>query len=153
MSEPATRHSMSIINLGVADLDASIAFYTGLGWHRSSLSDPKMCTFIVTPSTVLGLVPYELLVSDSKLGTGTARPPGFAGVTLSINGHSREDVDDIIARAESLGAVIHQRPEERDWGGYPGYSAYFLDLDGYPWEVAFAPFIELDAHGRFRLPR
>lgn len=153
MHEVLPRHAISVVNLGVRDLDRSITFYSGLGWHCSSLSDPKMCAFIETPSTILGLVPYELLVSDARLGLDTIKPPAFPGITLAVNGRSREDVDDIIKTAAGLGAVVHQQPAERDWGGYPGYSGYFLDPDGYPWEVAYAPFIELDAHGRMRLPR
>lgn len=146
------RHALSIVTLGVADVDRAVAFYETFGWKRSPVSDPAMCTFVVTPSTVLGLVPFALLSADAQLGPDLGGPPSFGGFTLAINGHSRADVDAIVETARAAGATIHQEPEERDWGGYPGYSAYFLDLDGYPWEVAYAPFLDLDEHGRFQLP-
>lgn len=146
------RHALSIVTLGVADVDRAVAFYEKFGWRRSEVSDPAMCTFVITPSTVLGLVPFALLTADAQLGTELEKAPSFGGFTLAVNGHSPADVDEIIEIARAAGATIHQEPGERDWGGYPGYSAYFLDLDGYPWEVAYAPFLDLDAEGRFVLP-
>ena len=51
--------SISIITLGVQNLEKSIAFYEELGWECSPESDPAICTYMLTDNVVLGLVPYE----------------------------------------------------------------------------------------------
>ncbi|MDI2099238.1 VOC family protein [Ruicaihuangia caeni] len=145
-------HSITIVTLGVTDLQRSIDFYTALGWPVSPASDPAMCTFVLTPSTVLGLVPTGILEGDSGLRTAARAPGEFGGVTLAVNGHDEADVDAILARAVTAGATLHKAASLQDWGGYPGYSGYFLDPDGHPWEVAYAPFIEILDNGNLKLP-
>jgi hypothetical protein len=44
-------------------------------------------------------------------------------------------VNAVLATAHAAGATVHAA-EERDWGGYSGY---FVDPDGFRWEVAFNP--------------
>ena len=53
-----------------------------------------------------------------------------------------EEVDAIIAKAETAGATIVKAPKKTDWGGDGGY---FTDLDGYYWEVAYGEDWEFDA--------
>lgn len=146
------KHAISIVTLGVTDLKRSIEFYRALGWHVSSISDPVMSTFVLTPSTILGLVPVDVLEHDSQLRVTPNEAGRFGGVTLAVNGHDEADVDAILERAVTAGATLHRPSERRDWGGYPGYSGYFLDPDGYPWEVAFAPFIDIREDGTLAVP-
>ena len=54
--------------------------------------------------------------------------------------------------AEEAGGTVWQKPQWKDWGGMDGYSGYFLDPDGYPWEVAYAPFLRLAEDNRL-LPK
>lgn len=133
--------SISIITLGVASVEKSIVFYEKLGWKLSPDSDPKMCTFMLASNIVLGLVPYDFLAKDAQLPASPQKP--YNGFTLAINGTDSEEVDEIFELAMEAGGKCHQKPQWKDWGGYDGYSGYFLDLDGYPWEVAYAPFLEL----------
>ncbi|MBL7946468.1 MAG: hypothetical protein JNN32_10440, partial [Flavobacteriales bacterium] len=42
------------------------------------------------------------------------------------------------------GVHITKMPEKVFWGGYSGY---FTDPDGHLWEIAFNPFLVLDADG------
>jgi len=149
---PEREHAITIVTLGVSDLERSMAFYRALGWHVSSASDPVMCTFVLTPSTVLGLVPIDVLEGDSKLKVTPNAPGTFGGVTLAVNGHDEADVDAILERAVAAGATLLHPSSTQDWGGYPGYSGYFLDPDGYPWEVAYAPFIKILPNGTLSLP-
>ena len=60
---------------------------------------------------------------------------------MSYNAKSKLEVDDVLARVESLGATIVKPAQEVFWGGYSGY---FKDPDGYLIEVAFNPFWQLD---------
>jgi predicted lactoylglutathione lyase len=138
--------SVSMFTLGVEDLARSIRFYEALGCVLSPESDPKMCTFLITGNIVIGLVPYDFLAKDALLPLSEKR--AYNGFTLAINGASAEEVDAVYEKALAAGAVPHQQPQWKDWGGYPGYSGYFLDPDGYPWEVAYAPFLRLDENNR-----
>ena len=53
---------------------------------------------------------------------------------------SKEEVDSTLNEAVSCGATLVKKAEEVFWGGYSGY---FKDLDGYLWEVAYNPFMDL----------
>lgn len=138
--------SISMFTLGVENLERSIRFYEALGWPYSPDSDPKMCTFMLTSNIALGLVPYDFLGKDAGLPVGEKH--AYNGFSLAINGASSEEVDALYERALSAGATPQQQPKWKDWGGYDGYSGYFLDPDGYPWEVAYAPFLRLDETNR-----
>lgn len=81
--------------------------------------------------TKLALYPKSLLAKDANVPeNGT----GFSGFTLAHNVSSKEEVEEILKKAESIGAKITDKAHERDWGGYSGY---FSDPDGYLWEIAW----------------
>jgi len=44
----------------------------------------------------------------------------------------------LLARAVANGATLQKAAHEAFWGGYSGY---FCDPDGHPWEVAYNPFM------------
>jgi hypothetical protein len=46
----------------------------------------------------------------------------------------KEEVDKVIDLARKAGAKIVKEPQDVFWGGY---HAYFTDLDGYYWEIAW----------------
>ena len=72
-------------------------------------------------------------------------PRAFGGVTLAQNVATREEVDRVLASASAAGATLLRRASEKEWGGYSGY---FADPDGHPWEIAFNPRFRLDDRGR-----
>jgi uncharacterized glyoxalase superfamily protein PhnB len=80
-------------------------------------------------------------LDELALDVNKDNPPeiasGFSGITLAYNAKSNEEVDEILKKAESAGAIIQKEPQKTDWGGYGGY---FTDLDGYYWEVAYGEF-------------
>jgi catechol 2,3-dioxygenase-like lactoylglutathione lyase family enzyme len=81
---------MSIVTLGVADLDRSIAFYRALGWERCSSSVDGEISWFKTADTYLGLFPYQDLADDAGI---PSTPRGsFGGVTLAICLGRPEDV-------------------------------------------------------------
>ena len=69
---------------------------------------------------------------------------GFAGITLAYNVEHKEDVEKVIEMARKAGAKIVKEPQNVFWGGY---HAYFADLDGYYWEVAWGPDFKFDDNG------
>jgi uncharacterized protein len=137
---------ISIVTLGVADLERSRRFYRdGLGWPLSSASNPGIA-FFRTAGVVLALYPRELLAADANLPAGGA---GFAGITLAQNVASKDLVDAALAHAVSAGGALLKPAETAVWGGYSGY---FADPDGYAWEVAWNPYFPLAEDGSLRLP-
>ncbi len=137
---------ISIITLGVADLPRAIRFYgDGLGWPRSSTGGDEIA-FFRTRGVVLALYPRDLLAADANLAeTGS----GFGGITLAHNVGSKAEADAVLAQAVSAGATLIKPAKDAEWGGYSGY---FADPDGYPWEVAWAPGFSLAADGSVQLP-
>jgi uncharacterized glyoxalase superfamily protein PhnB len=57
-------------------------------------------------------------------------------------------VDEIISDLKSKGVRIAKEPQKVFWGGY---SSYFVDPDGYHWEVAYNPFFPFDESGNLKL--
>ncbi len=53
-----------------------------------------------------------------------------------------------MAEARRAGARILKPAEDVFWGGYSGY---FADPDGHPWEIAWNPFWTLTAEGNVRI--
>lgn len=72
---------------------------------------------------------------------------GFSGFTLSYNSRSEDEVDEIVEGLRSIGVKIVKEPQKVFWGGY---SSYIADPDGYLWEIAFNPFLELDESGNVK---
>ena len=138
---------LSMVSLGVVDLAASRRFYEeGLGWTVSGASNDSI-VFLDMGGVVLGLYGRDALAEDAKLAPS---PPGaFGGFALAHNVASKVEVDRVLNQAEAAGATILKPAQDVFWGGYSGY---FADPDGHPWEVAWNPFIELDDAGHMILP-
>jgi uncharacterized protein len=137
---------ISIVTLGVEDLSRAREFYEdGLSWPVSSDSEGDI-VFLRLGGTILALYGYDSLAEETGLPAN--RGVGFGGITLAQNFKSREEVDQIMARAEAAGARILASPVERHWGGYSGY---FADPDGYPWEIAWGPNFEYNEDGSLKL--
>ena len=134
---------LNIVTLGVAELERAARFYRdGLGWAPAVETGDFMLFDL--GGVALALYPRDLLAEDAGAKPGR----GFGGVTLAQNVRSREEVDRVIAGAVAAGATLLRQASEKEWGGYSGY---FADPDGHPWEIAHHPGFELDARGRLVL--
>lgn len=133
---------ISLITLGVADVDRSAAFYEALGLPRMDWESDEVA-FFTLDGTWLGLYRRELLDEEvhAEGGAKDSHVGGFGGFTLAHNVESRERVDAVLDEAEDAGADVVQPGVERDWGGYSGY---FADPDGHRWEVAWNPDFEIE---------
>jgi hypothetical protein len=136
---------ISLVTLGVNDLERSKIFYESLGWKRSVL-EASGVVFFQMGGMALSLFPLESLAADAKL---SAVRSGFTGFTLAQNVRSREDVDAVLKEAIEKGATLVKPAEEAFWGGYSGY---FSDPDGFLWEIAWNPGFPTDADGNIKLP-
>ena len=124
---------ISMITLGVHDLERSVAFYRdGLGFPM--MESPPETAFFTLNGSWLGLYSRESLAEDA---TVSPEGSGFNGFTLSHNVTSESEVEQIIEQAISAGATLVKEAQNVFWGGYSGY---FKDPDGHLWEVAYNPF-------------
>ena len=143
MSEP---RSISLITLGVRDLELSLGFYGALGFADTPASQEKV-KFLEAGNTVLGLYGRAALADDAEVQD---EPTGFSAVTLALNMESEDAVSAFFARALLAGGRAVKQPQKVFWGGYSGY---FADPDGHLWEVAHNPFFPIDETGRIDFSR
>ena len=136
-----TPQRVTLITLGVDDLDRSKAFYATLGW--SPAEEQEGVAFYQLKGLILGLFGRAALAEDQGrpgaiLGTGA--------MTLAQNFPTEAEVDAAFDTALAAGATELKGPEKVFWGGYSGY---YADPDGHVWEVAYNPFSELRGDGAF----
>jgi uncharacterized glyoxalase superfamily protein PhnB len=129
---------ISIMTLGVSDLSRSIIFYwDGLGLP-TTFTEGDNITFFHLKGTWLALYPSDALAEDACLPPQRTR---FGGITLARNVHTKDEADKVISQALAAGAHLLKPVADTFWGGYSGY---FSDPDGHPWEVAWNPFFPLE---------
>ena len=123
---------ISVISLGVADLDRSRRFYAdGLGFAPRPESSDRAVFFQLEWSW-LSLFPRDRLAGLANV------PPegsGFQGFVLSHNVTRADEVDAVLQLALDAGGSITQPPQDSAIGRI----GYFADPDGFLWEVAYTP--------------
>ena len=130
---------ITVITLGVDDLQRSLRFYRdGLGMETEGIVGEEFehgaVVFIdLQPGLRLALWPRTSIAHDTGLAVGAPNP---TEMTLGHNVGSADEVDAVMARAVSAGAVIVKPAQDTFWGGYAGY---FQDPDGHLWEVVWNP--------------
>ncbi len=141
---------LSVVTLGVADLERSLAFYRdGLGFASSGVvaadildetsgANGAVVMFKLDGGLLLCLYPRADLARDAGVALDAAARTEFS---LGHIVDSREEVDAVLAGAAAAGAHVTDGPRERPWGIYSGY---FEDPDGHLWEVIRNPDIPED---------
>jgi predicted lactoylglutathione lyase len=137
------KQRISLITLGVADLERSRAFYEAVGWTTGAEPGADVA-FFQAGNMVLALWDRARLAEDSGVEDGG----GWGGVTLALNFASPAEVDETVEEARAAGARIAREPAETFWGGYSGV---FVDPDGHPWEVSHNPHWTVTEDGGVRL--
>jgi catechol 2,3-dioxygenase-like lactoylglutathione lyase family enzyme len=121
---------VSLITLGVADLERALDFYTALGWE-SNWTDGDVA-FFQAGGMVFALWGRDKLAEDSMVED----PGGWGGITLAHNVRSPAEVDAVLDQVRAAGGEVRRDGAETPWGGYSGA---FVDPDGHAWEVAHNP--------------
>ena len=130
---------ITVITLGVEDLEKSLQFYRdGLGLESQGIMGTEfehgaVAFFDLQGGLRLALFPRDDIALDAKVAPGSASPTEF---TLAQNVGSKAEVDAIMEGAKKAGAVVTDPAHDRFWGGYSGY---FQDPDGHLWEIAWDP--------------
>jgi uncharacterized protein len=142
----ASRARLSLVTLGVDDVRRATAFYTSLGFERSSVSVEGEVSFFRVAGSVLAVWARDAMATDVGVAPEGS---GFRAVALSMNCDSEAEVDAAFDRWATAGAAVVKPPEPTSWGGYTGYVA---DLDGHLWELAYNPAFGFTADGQLDLP-
>jgi predicted lactoylglutathione lyase len=121
---------MIFVNLPVADLPASRAFFAALGFEfNGDFSDASCACMVVDRNIFVMLLPRQRF---SDLVTGRiADATAVTEVITCLSAESREQVDATVARAIAAGGRPWQPPVEDG----PMYGGSFQDLDGHVWEL------------------
>jgi predicted lactoylglutathione lyase len=133
----------TVATLGVSDMKVSIAFYEALGFRRKMRATGEAVAFFETGGSVLALFLWCAGLPEHP------RPQAFRCTTLAWNCRSRDEVDAVLKFAVECGASLLKAAHETAYGGYSGY---FADPNGHPWEAVVAPGIEVGDDGRVHLP-
>ncbi|MDX6198740.1 MAG: uncharacterized protein QOJ79_1891 [Actinomycetota bacterium] len=134
---------VSVVTLGVADVNRAADFYRALGW-RPVPDDNDDVFFFQAGGLVFALWGRDQLAEDSTVHDNG----GWGGITLAHNVRSPQQVDAVIDEARAAGAQIGREPATTFWGGYSGV---FIDPDGHPWEVAHNPGWHITEDGAVQL--
>ena len=122
---------MIFINLPVTDLAASTAFYVGLGATKNPQFSDDNGSCIVFSDTI-----YAMLLTHARFADFTKRtiidPRTSVQALFALSADSRDEVDDLVAKAVKAGGGADPNPSQ-DYGVMYGRS--FDDPDGNIWEV------------------
>jgi predicted lactoylglutathione lyase len=135
---------LSLVTLGISDLERSRRFYEALGWSTGA-EEADDVVFFQAGGMVVALWDRAKLAEDSAVTDS----PGWGGVTFAYCTRSKEEVETVIEEARKAGATIGREPADTFWGGYSGI---FIDPDGHPWEVAHNPNWTIEDDGSVTLP-
>lgn len=130
---------ISVITMGVDDLEASLAFYRdGLGLPTEGIIGTEFPHGAVAFFELQGGLKLALFArADIAHDAGIAQTaPSATEITLGHNVASEREVDEVMAQAMRAGARLVKAAQKTFWGGYAGY---FADPDGHLWEVVFNP--------------
>ena len=136
---------VSLITLGVADVDRARRFYEAMGWTDGK--EVQDTVFFQAGPLVVTLWSRTKLAADC--GMDDRWTGGFGGIALAYNVDSPTEVDRLIDKARTNGATITKPPEQTFYGGYAGV---FADPDGHTWEIAHNPGFTLNEDGSIVLP-
>lgn len=118
------------INVPVADLPKSIAFFKALGFTQNlQFTDDTAACIVINDTT------SAMLMTHGKFREFTPRAvcdtSKAAEVLFCLSCESRQEVDELVAKALAAGGTTHDQPE--DFGFM--YSHSFIDPDGHGWGV------------------
>lgn len=130
---------ISVITLGVADLEQSLAFYRdGLGLPTEGIVGREfehgaVAFFDLSGGLKLAIWAQDDISHDTGLPKSPISPTAF---TIGHNVTRKEEVDTAMDMAERAGAEIVKTARETFYGGYAGY---FRDPNGHLWEIVWNP--------------
>lgn len=118
------------INLPVADLPRSLAFFKALGYAHNPLFTDDTAACIVISEEI-----HVMVLSHAKFREFTPKEicdsTKATEVLLCLSCQSREEVDDIVSKAVAAGGSTYAEPIDHGFM----YQHSFQDPDGHQWEL------------------
>ena len=118
------------VNLPVADLKASIAFFTRLGFTFNPQFTDETGTCMIVGDNI-----FAMLLARERFAGFAPHPPADARaateVLLALPLDSRDAVDAMVREAVAAGGNTYSAPQDHGFM----YQHGFQDLDGHVWEV------------------
>ncbi|MDQ1097594.1 MULTISPECIES: VOC family protein [Chryseobacterium] len=130
---------ISVLTLGVADLERSVQFYRdGFGLSTEGIIGKEfeygaVAFFDLQSGLRLALWPRKSMMHDTGIPLENNSALEF---TIGHNVRSKEEVDSVMKTAQKAGAKMIKPAADTFWGGYAGY---FQDPDGHLWEIVYNP--------------
>ncbi len=123
---------MLFVNLSVADVVASRAFFTGLGFAvNETFSDENTLSLVINDQCTVMLLNTarfgEFIVGDATDTSASHE------VLMAISADSRDEVDTLTDSALAAGGSDWKEPQDHGFM----YGRSFRDLDGHVWEVVW----------------
>ena len=130
MTPPTHPGRALFLNMPVADVARSTAFFTKLGFRFNPLfSDTSTACMLVGEQAFVMLLSHERFADFSKLPLGNPATHALALYCFSVA--SRDAVDAVSAAALAAGATEADGAEDHGFM----YTRSFFDLDGHGWQV------------------
>lgn len=121
---------LSVLTLGVSNLERSIRFYEVALELKRVPYESDSIAFFDLDGPRLALYSKVALAEDAGI---SPEGQGFSGITLAQNVDSSAEVTELLQRAVKAGGMLVKSGQPVFWGGFSGY---FADPDGYLWEIA-----------------
>lgn len=120
------------VNLPVADLDKSVAFFTALGFSfNPQFTDHKATCMIVGENIHVMLLVRDYFEGFCSKPVADARQT--TEVLIALNCDSRADVEQMVAKAVAAGGSAPRAAQDHGFMFQHGFD----DLDGHAWEVFY----------------
>lgn len=120
------------VNLPVKQLSTSVDFFTKLGFSFDPQFTDENATCMMVGENI-----FVMLLVHAFFQTFTAKPVADAHhsteVLVCLALASRQEVDDLVAKALAAGGRVPNPP--KDYGFMYGHG--FEDLDGHIWELVY----------------
>jgi predicted lactoylglutathione lyase len=124
--------AMIFVNLLVQDLRAAREFYGSLGFRLHEPASDEQTAALVVDDTITVMLHTADRFAD-LVPDGVDQRPVVPAVVHSLTVGSRDEVDDLVARAQAAGGGPGHPPRGEDFR----YTAGFADPDGHVWELVW----------------
>jgi catechol 2,3-dioxygenase-like lactoylglutathione lyase family enzyme len=130
---------ISVLTLGVDDLETSLRFYRdGLGLPTEGVigqefEHGEVAFFDLAHGLKFAIFARRDIAHDAGINE-TPRSP--TELTIGHNVKSESEVDQVMRQALAAGARLVKPAQKTFWGGYAGY---FQDPDDHLWEIVYNP--------------